>query len=61
MNYSYLYTNKAIVAAPAHKFYASATYMPNRFTFNLSVQSIFDLYTTVGNTPDKNKKKIIPY
>lgn len=57
MNYSYLYTNKAIVAAPAHKFYASATYMPGRFTFNLSVQSIFDLYTTVGNTPDKNKKE----
>ena len=31
--------------------------MPGRFTFNLSVQSIFDLYTTVGNTPDKNKKE----
>lgn len=57
MNYSYLYTNKAIVAAPAHKLFASATYMPGRFTFNLSVQSIFDLYTQVGSTPEDNHKE----
>ena len=57
MNYSYLHMNKDIVAAPAHKFYASATYMPGRFTFNLSVQSIFDLYTNVGNKPEDNKKE----
>ena len=57
MNYSYLYMNKDIVAAPAHKFYASATYMLGRFTFNLSVQSIFDLYTNVGNKPEDNRKE----
>lgn len=57
MNYSYLHLNKAIVAAPAHKFFASATYMPGRFTFNLSVQSIYDLYTHVEKDPANNKKE----
>lgn len=57
MNYSYLYMNKEIEAAPAHKLYASATYTPGRFTFNMSVQSIFDLYTTVGKTPEDNRKE----
>ena len=57
MNYSYLYTNKKVVAAPAHKFYASATYMPGRFTFNMSVQSVFDLYTEIGGTPDAQVKE----
>lgn len=45
MNYSYLHMNKPIPGAPEHKFYAGATYMPGRFTFNVSVQSIFGLYT----------------
>lgn len=45
MNYSYLHMNKPIPGAPEHKFYVGATYMPGRFTFNVSVQSIFGLYT----------------
>lgn len=45
MNYSYLHMSKPIPGAPEHKFYAGATYMPGRFTFNVSVQSIFGLYT----------------
>lgn len=57
MNYSYLYTNKKLVAAPAHKYYASATYAPGRFTFNLSVQSIFDLYTNVGSKPGDDREE----
>lgn len=57
MNYSYLHMNKAVVAAPGHKLYAGATYTPGRFTFNLSVQSIFDLYTNVGKTEAENKKE----
>lgn len=44
MNYSYLHTSKALLAAPAHKFFVNATYTPGRFTFNVNVQSIFDLY-----------------
>ncbi len=57
MNYSYLNMNKAVIAAPAHKLYAGMTYRPGRFTFNLSVQSVFDLYTTVGNTPEDSRKE----
>lgn len=45
MNYSYLHMSKPMPGAPEHKFYAGATYMPGRFTFNVSVQSIFGLYT----------------
>ena len=44
MNYSYLHTSKPLLAAPAHKFFAGVSYAPGRFTFNVNVQSIFDLY-----------------
>lgn len=43
-SYSYLHTNKPILAAPRHKFVANAMYSPGRFTFHLNVQSIYDLY-----------------
>lgn len=45
MNYSYLHMSKPIPGAPGHKFYAGATYMPGRFTLNVNMQSVFDLYT----------------
>ncbi len=44
-NYSFLHQSDPIAGAPKHKFYAGATYMPGRFSFNVAVQSIFDLYT----------------
>lgn len=44
MNYSYLHTDKALIAAPTHKFVANATYKPGRFTLNMNVQSIHGLY-----------------
>lgn len=50
MNYSYLHMSKPIPGAPEHKFYAGATYMPGRFTLNVNVQSIFDLYTDANCT-----------
>ncbi|MDH6357388.1 TonB-dependent receptor [Parabacteroides sp. PF5-9] len=53
MNYSYLHTNKALLAAPKHKFFVGATYTPGRFTVDVNVQSIFDLYI---NTTDKVKE-----
>jgi vitamin B12 transporter len=37
--------SKPIPGAPGHKFYAGATYMPGRFTLNVNMQSVFDLYT----------------
>lgn len=56
-NYSYLYTNKPIQAAPKHKFFADLMYAPGRFTFNVNVQSIFDLYTNVNNNNAAQNKK----
>lgn len=57
MNYSYLHTNKPLIAAPKHKLYAGTTYTPGRFIFDVNVQSIFGLYTYVGNTETDNKKE----
>lgn len=53
-NYSYLHTSKALLAAPKHKIYGGLTYMPGRFTFNVSVQSIAGLYTLTDNKKPEN-------
>lgn len=53
MNYSYLHTDKPLLAAPKHKWFANITYNPGRFTFDINAQSIFDLYV---NTTDKVKE-----
>lgn len=45
MNYSYLHQSNPIQGAPGHKLFAGATYTPGRFTLNVNVQSVFDLYT----------------
>lgn len=57
LNYSYLDMNKAIVAAPAHKLYAGATWQLHRWDLHLDMQSIFDLYTYVGKTPEEARKE----
>ena len=54
-NYSFLDTDKPIVAAPKHKIYAGATYSPNRFTFNVNLQSIGGLY--INTTADNEIKE----
>lgn len=53
MNYSYLHTSKALLAAPAHKLNVGATYSPGRFTFNANVQSVYDLYVRLENLANK--------
>lgn len=53
-NYSYLHTSKALLAAPKHKIYGGLTYMPGRFTFNVSMQSISGLYTVVDKKKPAN-------
>lgn len=50
LNYSYLHMSKPIPGAPGQKFYVGAVYKPGRFTLNVNVQSIFDLYTNEGCT-----------
>lgn len=49
MNYSFLYTDQPLLAAPKHKWFANVTYMPGRFTFDVNMQSIFDLYINTTN------------
>ena len=44
MNYSFLHTDKPLLAAPKHKFFADLSYRPGRFTFDINVLSIIDLY-----------------
>lgn len=46
-NYSYLDTDKPLVAAPKNQFFAGITYAPGRFNFHLNTQSISGLYTNV--------------
>ncbi|MBR5298007.1 MAG: TonB-dependent receptor, partial [Parabacteroides sp.] len=48
MNYSYLHMSNPIPGAPAHKLYGGITYSLGRFTWNVHVQSVFDLYTDVS-------------
>ena len=44
MNYSYLNTDKPLLAAPKHKSFVDLTYSPGRFTFDVNLQSVFGLY-----------------
>lgn len=54
MNYSYLHQSKPIPGAPAHKLFAGATYTPGAFSFHVSVQSVFDLYTNIDCTEQED-------
>jgi iron complex outermembrane receptor protein len=54
MNYSYLHMSNPIPGAPAHKLYGGVTYSPGRFTLNVHVQSIFDLYTDTSCTKQED-------
>src|SRR4030042_4427191 len=52
-NYSYISLDEPIIAAPKQQAFISGTYKWNKFTINLSVQHIQDLYTQI--TPEKIK------
>ncbi len=59
-NYSYLHTNKKIVAAPAHKFFAETMYTAGRLTASVNVQSVFGLYpNTAGDNPEKENYTLL--
>lgn len=47
-NYSYLHTDKPLLAAPKNQFFAGITYTPGRFSFYLNTQAVSGLYTNVG-------------
>ena len=47
-NYSYLHMGKVYTGAPVHKAYVSATWTPGRFSANLGLMGIKDLYLSTG-------------
>jgi outer membrane receptor protein involved in Fe transport len=51
MNYSYLHMKEPILSSPEHKLFISSTYTINKFSFNLAIQTIGNLYLVTGNTP----------
>lgn len=59
MNYSYLHTSRPLLAAPKHKFFAGVSYAPGRFTFDVNVQSIFDLYTNIDGDGAKEDYTVL--
>ncbi|MDD3061213.1 MAG: TonB-dependent receptor [Massilibacteroides sp.] len=59
-NYSYLHTDKLLLAAPKNQFFAGITYMPGRFNFHVNTQYVSGLYTNVGeNTAAKEKYALL--
>lgn len=47
-NYSYLHMSTIYTGAPVHKFYVSGTWTPGRFSANLGLMGIKDLYLSTG-------------
>ncbi len=48
-NYSYLHMDTVYTGAPVHKAYFSGTWTPGRFSVNLGVMGIKDLYLSTGD------------
>ncbi len=48
-NYSYLHMGKVYTGAPVHKAYVSAAWTPGRFSANLGLMGIKDLYLSTGD------------
>lgn len=57
ISYSYLSMEDPIIASPEHMLYISGTYHWNNFRFNVSMQSIFNLYTQI--TPFESEQSYI--
>lgn len=54
-NYSYLNTDKRLLAAPKNQFFAGVNYSPGRFNFSLNMQSISGLYTDTNEATAKKE------
>ena len=44
LNYSYLHTNKPLIAAPENKLFVNGSYSPGRLSFNLNMMYVGSLY-----------------
>ncbi|MDH6535254.1 TonB-dependent receptor [Parabacteroides sp. 52] len=59
-NYSYLHTNKVIIAAPKHAFFIEGICSVGRFTATVNLQSIYGLYpNTSVETPEKENYTLL--
>lgn len=54
-NYSYLNTDKRLLAAPKNQFFAGVNYSPGQFNFSLNMQSISGLYTDTNEATAKKE------
>mgnify|MGYP003875364855 CR=1 FL=1 len=50
-NYTYIHMETPLIATPRQQIFSSITYLWKKFTFNVSMQNIIDLYLQTGNTP----------
>ncbi len=58
-NYSYISMDEPVIATPEHKIFVSGTYNWIAFSFNLSLQSIINLYTQTGQSPVKGSYNLL--
>lgn len=59
-NYSFLHTNKILVAAPKHKMFVEGVYSIGRLDLSVNVQSIFGLYlNTLADAPVKENYTLL--
>lgn len=60
-NYSYLRTDKPLLAAPKNKLNAEVIFTPSNFSFTLESNSIWGLYTATGEKPAKESYSLLNF
>lgn len=60
-NYSYLHTDKPLLAAPKNKLNAEVIFTPSDFSFTLESNSIWGLYTATGQDAAKESYSLLNF
>ncbi|MBA7571678.1 Vitamin B12 transporter BtuB [subsurface metagenome] len=58
-NYSYISMDEPVIATPEQQFFLDGTYKWNNISFNISLQSIFNLYIQTGQNPVKESYNLL--
>ena len=58
-NYSYISMDEPVIATPEQQFFLDGTYNWNNISFNISLQSIFNLYIQTGQNPVKESYNLL--
>jgi len=58
-NYSYISMDEPVIATPEQKFFLEGTFNWNNIRFNLSLQSIINLYIQTGQNPVKESYNLL--